>query len=104
MSNTKEQIFASTYRVALCQSVQTGIALVVRIDSNGKALPGYVQISEARDLQFSPLADDAVIQNAVAEIDATERALRNELARKLAELNERRAQLLSLTHQPEAQS
>jgi hypothetical protein len=60
---------------------------------------GYVRISNVVDASFAPLSDDFLIQNAVKSLDAEEIRLRMELSRKLADLQERRAQLLCLTHQ-----
>lgn len=62
---------------------------------------GYVRISEPVEVSFTAVDNDSMVRNAVASIDEEERKLRSELNRKLAQLQDRRNQLLALTYQPE---
>lgn len=62
---------------------------------------GYVRISEPMELKFAPIDKDEIVRNAVSSIDEEERKLRSELHGKIAQLQERRNQLLALTYQPE---
>lgn len=94
--------FEETYQVVLCRSIKYGWIFVLEYD--GGEFTDYVRISEPTAVRFQPLQDDAVIRNAVSALDAAERNARLELERKLAEINEQRAQLLALTHQPESAS
>jgi hypothetical protein len=64
-------------------------------------LSGSVRISEPVEVTFRPIDDKAIVRNAVEAIDEEERKLYAELNRKLADLKERKNQLLALTYQPE---
>ena len=64
-------------------------------------LDGYVRVSEPIDASFTPLSNDAVIQKAVESLNEAERKAVEELNAKIAAIREQKAQLLSLTHQPE---
>lgn len=61
----------------------------------------YVRISEAVEIEFKPLQNDAVIQDALRALDAAELKAREDLQRTLDDIKNQRAQLLSLTHKPE---
>lgn len=60
-----------------------------------------VRISEPIEMKFTAADNEQVVANAVAALDQAERALLDEMNRKIAEIRGRKAQLLSLTHQPE---
>lgn len=62
----------------------------------------YARVSEFVDIEFPPLPIQVVVEGQLKGLDAAEQHLRNEFQRKLNELAEARANLLSLTH--EAQS
>lgn len=64
-----------------------------------KSYDKFVRISEIVELRFSPLTDEGIIQKAIESIDETERRLREELNKKIAELRQQKAQLLALTHE-----
>lgn len=59
------------------------------------------RISEPAEIKFKAVDSDAQVQNAVAALDAAERAVIAELNQKIAEIRGRKAQLLALTHQLE---
>jgi flagellar basal body-associated protein FliL len=69
-----------------------------------KPWEGYVRISEPVKVDFAATDDDTVVRNAVASLDEQERKLRAELGEKLAQLQDRRNQLLALTHSPAVES
>ena len=60
---------------------------------------GYVRCTEAVVVEFKMLEPDDVVQKQLAAVDAVEEKLRSELADKIAQLNNRRAELRALTHQ-----
>lgn len=62
-------------------------------------MTGWVRVSEPVEVGFSGLENDIVVRNAVASLDEQERELRAELGKKIAEIQERRNQLLALTHE-----
>ncbi len=64
---------------------------------------GYVRITELAEVTLSPIDNDAIVRNAVVSLDEQERQLRAELNKKIAEIQDRRNQLLALTYQPELQ-
>lgn len=61
----------------------------------------YVRISNPVTLTFTPIKDEAVIQNALQTLDGMEHKARMELAKTLAQINQQRSNFLALTHQPE---
>lgn len=61
----------------------------------------FVRVSEPQEIKFSVLADNSIIEQAVASLNESERQAIEELNKKLMSIRERKAQLLSLTHQPE---
>ena len=62
---------------------------------------GFVRITAPVTINFVSVDDDEIMRNAVKSIDAEEQKLRSELHKKLVELQERKSQLLALTHEPE---
>ena len=58
----------------------------------------YVRVSDYVEAQFAPLKDDAVIQGALRALDAAELQVREELQRKLDQINDQRNQLKAITH------
>lgn len=74
-------------------------------EESGKAMveyQRYTQTSEYVEVEFPPLPVALVVEGQLKQLDEAEKDLRNEFQKKLNELAEARARLLSLTH--EAQS
>lgn len=69
-----------------------------------RPIKGCVRVSEVIEITFAALADDSMVQNAIASLDEAEREAIRELNAKIAALRAQKAQLLALTHQPEQQS
>lgn len=59
----------------------------------------YVQVSQFAEVEFPALPVEVVIEGQLKQLDAAEQHLRSEFQRKLNELAEARANLLSLTHE-----
>lgn len=95
--NAETNPLEKTYSVALFQSIEYGYSTVW--DVKDSTLNGYVRISEPVPMKFRPLPQDEVLQSAVAEFDAAERKARDECNQRIAQIRERKAQLLALTHQ-----
>lgn len=101
--NPLEQI----HKVALYQSLKHGwghVSTFYGEDDSQYHGEDYVRISEPYEVKFVALTSDEAIQNAVATLDAAERKIRLELQQRLDAIQERRKNLLSLTHQTEPQS
>jgi hypothetical protein len=62
----------------------------------------YVRVSEPVEIRFTAISDDVMVQNAIAALNEEERKAIAELNAKVADIRERKAQLLALTHQQEA--
>lgn len=62
------------------------------------SMEGWARISKPVDATFTSVESDEIVRNAVAAIDEQEQKLRSELGVKLAQLQDRRNQLLALTH------
>jgi hypothetical protein len=60
----------------------------------------YIRLSEPFEVEFVRLPPEVTVPREVAALDAAEQELRLKFAEKLAELSEKRANLLALTHQP----
>lgn len=61
----------------------------------------YTRISEVMEVDFPMLAAQVVVEGQLKQLDAAEQELRNQFQRKLNEIAEARAKLLSLSHQPD---
>jgi hypothetical protein len=62
----------------------------------------YIRLSEPVEVEFVPLPPEITVPLQIAVLDAAEQELRAKFAEKLAELSERRATLLALTHEPQS--
>lgn len=60
---------------------------------------GWVRVSEYAEVEFNPLPPAVVVEGQLKQIDAAEQELREKFQKKLNELAEARAKLLSLTHE-----
>jgi len=101
MSIVRDDPFAETYRLALCQEIKHGWFTVWPLNSDGNVPHEYVRISEPVDIVFQKVNSTEGVQQALKAIDAMEREARNELNRKLSVFSDRRASLLALTHESE---
>lgn len=61
---------------------------------------GYVRISEYVDVEFPPLADAEMINNAIVALDRRREKIVDEFTDKLAEIDQQKSELLAITHQP----
>lgn len=61
----------------------------------------YVRVSEYVEITFPKLQDEIVLDEYIAALDRSERAIRLEFQKKLDEIAGQRASLLALTHKPE---
>lgn len=73
-------------------------------DGERRELPyeGYVRITQPIVVTFNPVDSNMIVRNAVESLSEQERKTVEELNTKLAQIRERKNQLLALTHQPEA--
>lgn len=81
-----------------------------KLDENHRPMPegqlrevpmeNYVRISEPVKVDFASAGTEAMVRNAVEALTAQERKVVDELNKKLADIRERKQQLLALTHQP----
>jgi flagellar basal body-associated protein FliL len=116
MKDFKEQI-AKKRELALYASLTMDFSYVTEVtystlDEHYSPLPegerrerpheGYVRVTEPVTINFCAVDNDTVVRNAVASLDEEERKLRSELHKKLVELQERKSQLLALTHEIES--
>lgn len=62
----------------------------------------FARITDYVDVEFPPLSDGAVIQQQLDALSRTEQALREKFQGELNGIKTRRAELLALTHVPEA--
>lgn len=62
----------------------------------------YARVSDVIEIKFSPLSDDACIQQAVAALDEAERKAIANLNAALMSIRDRKSRLLALSHQPES--
>jgi hypothetical protein len=60
---------------------------------------GYVRVSEPIDVTWTGIDDDSMIQNAVTSLDEEILKIRNETAKRIDEIEQRRSQFLALVHQ-----
>ena len=60
----------------------------------------FVRISEIQTVTCIPIDEDTVTQNAVKSLDSTADAIRTDMLQQLAEISNRRKQLLAITYQP----
>lgn len=59
----------------------------------------YVRVSEPIEIRFRPLNSGEVMEQALATLNAEERKVLAELNQQLANIRERKKQLLALTHE-----
>lgn len=64
-----------------------------------KPMEGYVRISEPVEVHFAAINQDEIVARAVESLNAEERKVIDELNQKLAQIREKRSQLLALTHE-----
>lgn len=62
-------------------------------------LQGYVRVSEPVEVQFIAINQDEIVARAVESLNEEERKVIDELNQKLAQIREKRSQLLALTHE-----
>ena len=62
-------------------------------------LPGYIRISEIVDVEFPPRADDGAIIEESKKLDAAIEAIKVEATSRIGELQQRKSELLALTHE-----
>ena len=66
-----------------------------------QSVNGWVRISAPIEVNFTSVDNDTIIRNAVLSLDQEERKVREELNRKITEIQERKQQLLALAYQPD---
>lgn len=93
-----------TYRVYLYQHLKYSWTAVFERsgDEAPPVMEDYVRISEGVEVNFPRLTQDDGIQEALKSLDKAEHKARMDLARALSDIADKRASLLSLTHQPES--
>ncbi len=116
MQNIKESI-TRPREVALYSVTEGGSLLVLEVsykkyDENFQPLPeddrrecgisGFIRVSEPVKVTFTAIDNDMMVRNAVQSLNEEERKLIDELNTKLAQIRERKSQLLALTHQVDA--
>lgn len=67
-------------------------------------LSGYTRVSEIVDVEFPPLSKDEVVRQSLDCLDEQEKTIRNDFQKALDGLNNRRAELQSLTFVPAARA
>lgn len=77
----------------------TSYGLVVALDSNGN--DDMAQISERIEVDFPELSKNEIISNQLLAIDALIDQAKQEAIDKMNNLNQRKQELLALTHQGE---
>lgn len=85
-------------KVAEFQSIDCGYKTVATDSLDGSE--HYIRISEYVDVEFPQLSGDEHIQGAVAALDRQRDRVVEELSRKLAEIDQRKKELLAITYQP----
>ena len=63
---------------------------------------GYTRISEPMEVDFPMLPTQVIVEGQLKQLDTAEQELRNQFQRKLNEIVETRAKLLSLTHESQS--
>lgn len=114
MNETIDQAIQKRIRVALYISNSGGYCCVNEIrytseDENGDLLPDdgereepplmYTRISEPIEITFSRIPNEEIIQGVVKSLAQEEMEARRRLNSALRDINERRADLLSLSHE-----
>jgi hypothetical protein len=64
-------------------------------------IEGYTRVSEPLTVSFIALDTNTLVRNAVEALNEEERKTIDELNRKLAQIRDKKSQLLALTHQTE---
>lgn len=63
-------------------------------------MTGFVRISEPITVSWTQTDEETMVQNAMGALDLEVQKIRTEMQAKLDQLEERRSQLLAITHQP----
>lgn len=66
-----------------------------------RPITGWVRITDPVAMEFVAVDNDSVVRHAVESLNEQERALIDEMNKKLADIRERKNQLLALTYQVE---
>lgn len=80
--------------------VSCGVHIVLECEQDGEApswAKGYARVSEPVTMTFTPRSKGEIVAAQVAAVDAEINEARDRFAAKLAELQERRSNLLALT-------
>jgi hypothetical protein len=62
----------------------------------------YTRVTEFAEVDFPPLPVGVVVEGKLAKLEEAEKELRNQFQKKLNDLTEARAKLLSLSHEPQS--
>lgn len=65
-----------------------------------ESMKEYARVSEYVEVEFPPLAAEAVVKSQLDGLDRAEQELRNQFQQKLDAINNRRAELQALTFVP----
>lgn len=110
-------LIAKPRHIALYSMAEGGSLIPLQVsyadyDENLQPLPagerrerpvsGFVRVTEPVEMTFRAIDDETMVRNAVAALNEEERKVLNELNIKLADIRERKSQLLALTHQVES--
>lgn len=92
--------FDQSHAIALYKDIKYGWVHVSGFQPKDDAQyhSDCVRISEPLTVQFAPLTDAEAIHNALAVLDAAEKAAIDDLNRRLAEIKHQRQSLMVLTH------
>lgn len=74
-------------------------------ESTGEAcvrFSSWVRLTEYAEVEFVALPTSTVVEGQLKQLDAAEQELRNQFEKKLHELANERAKLLSLTHEKQS--
>ncbi len=61
----------------------------------------YIRITDTVEVEFNELSDEVIIPQRIAAYDAEIEEARNVAAKKIAGIEERKAELMVLTHAPD---
>lgn len=73
-------------------------------DDEHGVMEGYSRVSEIVEVEFSPLPKEDVVQQSLNALNVQEQKLREEFQKHLNGIQNRRAELQSLTYVPAAES
>lgn len=86
-------------KIAQFKSIEHGFETVAG-EELGRRLDSYVRMSEWAEVNFKSLSGDEHIQGAIAALDRQKEKVTEEFSRKLADIDRRESEMLSITHQP----